>query len=119
MAIEKFTWTAIYDDGTEVNYKNEDGSVNRYHDLDKERISFFTLYVNDVPYTVSLAKGASLIYVRRVRQDMGGNRTILYILGWRKKVKGENVQSIMFIGDNGVLLADTFGTGMLSEPKFF
>lgn len=114
-----YNWTAVYDDGTEVNHENEDGSVNRYHDLDKSRLSFFTLYVDDTPYTVSLGKGVQLIYVRRVRQDLGGNQKVLYILGWRKQVKGENVQSIMFIGDEGVLQADTFGEGMFEEPKLF
>ena len=115
----EYNWQAIYDDGTEINHRNEDGSFNRYHDLDKKRLSVFTLYLDGRPHTVSLGKGAQLIYVRRVERTVGGVEKVLFILGWRKKVAGNNIQSIMFIGDQGTILADNFGTGMFEEPKLF
>ena len=95
-------WKAVYSDG-ELNQYNEDGSVNKYTDIDRTVLQFFELYNKDkLILRVHLGDNKRLIYRRRVALNLQGKITeVVYLCGWQKTVNGENIQSIFYIFEDG------------------
>lgn len=99
----ELTWKAIYSDGKSLNQYNEDGSVNKYTDINRNILEFFELYrENKLILRVHLGDEKRLVFRRRVTIGMSGNiKIVVYLVGWQKKVRGENVQSISYIFEDG------------------
>jgi hypothetical protein len=96
-------WIAIYKDGTDLKQYNEDGSENRYQDIDRTKLDSFVLY-QDIAKPllwIHLETDQRLIYRRRVEKRMDGTETVVYLAGWQQTVKGQNVQSISYIAPDG------------------
>ncbi|MCH7561883.1 MAG: hypothetical protein IIC67_11070 [Thaumarchaeota archaeon] len=96
-------WKAIYSDGKSLNQYNEDKSVNKYTDIDRNILKFFELYDKDkLILRVHLGDSKRLIYRRRVSLRMEGTITeVIYLVGWQKTIKGKNIQSINYIFEDG------------------
>ncbi len=96
-------WKAVYLDGKSLNQYNEDGSINKYTDIDRSILQFFELYKeNKLILRIYLGDGKRLIYRRRVTLNLLGKiKEVIYLVGWQKKIKGENVQSICYIFEDG------------------
>lgn len=90
-------WVAQYENELFPQY-NEDGTENKYADIDRERLTAFSL-VRDggILIRLHLDKGQRLIYRRRVEMRPGDKMTVCYLIGWQKTVGGENIQSIACI----------------------
>ncbi len=95
-------WKAIYLDGKSLNQYNE-GKVNKYTDINRDLLKFFELYDQDkLILRLHLNKNKRLIFRRRVSLNMQGKITeVIYLVGWQSKIKGENVQSINYIFEDG------------------
>lgn len=99
-------WKAIYNDGTSLLQVNEDGTENKYFQIDKSKLSSFLLsgyakFNNYVKVIVHLDPNKKLIYRRRVAKRLGGIDEVVYIVGWQENRSGVNVQSLNFIFDDG------------------
>ena len=98
----ELTWKAIYSNDKSLNQYNE-GKVSKYTDIDRKLLKFFELYNEGKLFLrLHLGDGKRLIYRKRVSQEIGtGKKRNLYLVGWQKKVKGENIQSIVYIFEDG------------------
>ena len=100
-------WKAVYDDGTELTQFNEDGSENKYPDIDRRKLAFFELYNKEkLIFRLHLEKGRRLIVRRRViaKGKLGGKlipTQVIWLVGWQWNANGRNVQDIAFIFDDG------------------
>ena len=95
-------WKAIYNDGTFLPLKREDGTENKYTDIDRNRLIQFVLLNGDKPViTIHLDKNKKLIYRRRVYRDTGNILGVIYLVGWQENKNGVNVQSISFVFPDG------------------
>ena len=112
------SWTANYSDGTTLKQYNADGSENTYNDIDREKLVSFSLFVFGRNYILDLDTERRLIYRKRTKVSSTGKQEDIYLLGWQKTVKGENIQSIMFIGEDGVVASGRWGQGMFASPDF-
>lgn len=95
MTASKYNWVSVYNDNTRLPQFNEDGSENKYQDIDRTRLSAFEFYKDGKLLLVcELAPGARLIYRKRVEQSSGGEPHVIYLIGWQKTIEGKNSQSI-------------------------
>ncbi len=112
-------WKAIYNDGTELSQYEEDGTENKYPDIDRSKLASFEIrkaglvgpnYEKDkLLFKMFLEPGRRLIYRRRVLKKMkvGGTPTgikikkrwneIVYLVGWQATIGDRNVQDIAYI----------------------
>jgi len=99
----ELTWKAVYKNGESLNQYNEDGRANKYTDIDRAILKFFEIYKeNKLIFKVHLEEGQKLIFRRRVAQQVfSGSKISVYLVGWQKNIKGENVQSIAYIFEDG------------------
>ena len=116
----ELNWKVIYDDETELSQSNEDGSYNKYKDIDRSKvISKFLLYKEGkLVLVVHLDKNKKLIYRRRVAMKMlSGAQEIVYLVGWQENLNGSNSQHISFIFEDGhIEVVDRFYKG---HPWFY
>ena len=97
-------WKAIYKDGEELN-QYENGQELSYYKIDQSRIKFFQLIDNDKAIlTLHIFDGRKLIYRRRVMLKSTGEQEVIYLVGWQKNINGENIQSIVYIHEDGTIL---------------
>jgi len=45
---EKITWKAVYRDGCELCQYNEDGSHNKYADIDRNKLKCVKVFLNSI-----------------------------------------------------------------------
>lgn len=102
-------WKALYHDGISLSQFNEDGSENRYHDIDRNRLSHFVLFNENgkAVFSVVLHPDQKLIYRRRtvIRGD-GQVSGSVYLVGWQQKIRGKSVKSIAYVYEDGAIELD-------------
>lgn len=103
-------WIAGYNDGTQLMQYELDGSENKYTDIDRSKLIQFILFRADKPAVViHLDKKKKLIYRMRRAQNNKGYEEVVYLAGWQEKRNGMNIQSIIFLFNDGhVELLDKF-----------
>lgn len=108
-------WAAQYDDGSVVNQVSPDGRELSYDQLEnRDRIAIFSLWNLETRrplLTLHLDPEQKLIYRRRVWQQPGQSEPdlVVYLVGWRRTVGGECLQSIAYVFEDGrVELAGRF-----------
>ncbi len=96
-------WKAVYDDGKELPQVNEDGSENKYPDIDRSKLAFFEIYKEEkLIFRLHFQEGRRLIYRRRVSVNAMTKEThAIYLVGWQAIVGGRNVQDIAYIFEDG------------------
>lgn len=96
------TWTAEYSDGT-VFPQYENGKEHAYKDIDRTKLMAFALYTKEGHHiiTIHLSPDQRLIYRRRVQKTPGQEDIACYLAGWQETVNGRNVQSIVYVFENG------------------
>lgn len=95
-------WFAVYKDGSRVAHLDADGKEISYDALpSRDDITDFVLYdIQSKKAVVSLhlEPGQKLIYRRRVAiKPGGGPQEVCYLVGWRRTIGGECVQSIAYV----------------------
>lgn len=104
-------WLAIYNDGKRFPQYNEDGTENKYTDIDRPRLSHFVLFMDKQPkVAIHLDGNKRLIYRRRVAMNMLSQITeVVYLAGWQEKKSGVNTQMICFLFEDGhIEIVDRF-----------
>lgn len=98
-----FYWRAVYNDGSFLNQYNDDGTNNKYPDIDRVKLEFFELWNGEkLLFRLHLEEGRRLIYRRRVGVAMGvGVTRVIYLVGWQQTINGVNVQDIAYIFSDG------------------
>ena len=100
-------WRANYSNGNCLNQYNEDESVNKYTDIDRSLLESFELRKIDKDsnilfFKLILEEGQRLIFRKRVEIDVDGKQqSIIYLVGWQKTIKGENIQAISYVFEDG------------------
>lgn len=114
-----YEWKAFYSDGTFLGEYKEDRTPNSYHNIDRTKLIAFELSKDGKPvYRLHIEPGQTLIYRRRVRTDPGGNIIgAFYMIGWQKKIHGENVQVISYVVDSDDHPIITAGKWDGGEPE--
>jgi len=99
--LTEFTFTAIYKDGGKVQLSD----TLSYDNLKRENLAAFRVSIGvQELFTLHLEEGQRLIYRRRVPTTPGvsiekNRHPIIYMVGWRQRVGGKDVQSITYICD--------------------
>jgi len=112
-------WKAIYEDGTSLCQYEEDGTENKYPDIDRSKLATFEIRkaaAGDKPdrllFKMFLEPGRRLICRRRVmdKYKIGGNaglkmrkykQELVYLVGWQATIGGRSVQDIAYIFEDG------------------
>jgi hypothetical protein len=114
------TWLAHYGDESLAQY-NEDGTENKYADIDRNRLTAFSLVRDgNIIARIHLSPDKRLVYRRRVEKRPGLEDVRLSLAGWQKTVNGENIQSIVCIFDHmsTVEVIDGWKDGWFDKPEF-
>lgn len=98
----RLSWFAEYQDKTRFAQLAEDGKTERSYDHipNRDSIVCFCLFEVDTKkpvFTLYLDDGYKLIYRRRVFKAIGQPDKVFYLVGSRKTVGGECVQSIAYV----------------------
>ena len=116
-------WKAIYNDGNGLLQYNEDGTENKYTDIDRERLikfilfepyvidkEFHTIQGHNIKLVIHLNGNKKLIHRRRVAMNISTNtREEVFIVGWQEKIEGKNIQSLSFLFEDGhIEITDRF-----------
>ena len=93
-------WNAVSSDGSCFSQYNEDGSENKYIDIDRENLERFVLVDSEtgkVKLVLNLDSEKKLIFRRRTAKSLDNEiKEVVYILGWQQDIAGHNVQAIAF-----------------------
>lgn len=105
-----FKWKAVYEDGSELSQYNEDGSENKYPDIERSKLVRFALlqFHSAQPCVIlHLNKNQRLIYRRRVALRFGlkdvniKQKETIHLIGYQELINGRNVQTICFVFEDG------------------
>ncbi len=101
--MQKIIWRAVYEDGSGISQIENDGSTNKYQDIDRTKLKFFELWKeNKLLFRLHLEEGRRLIYRRRVTINMNARvKWVVYLIGWQQTIQGRNVQDIAYIFEDG------------------
>ena len=98
------SWKAIYNDGKEFPQFNEDGTENKYPDIERNKLEKFNIYKDDKLIFVLHLEGSRRLICRfRVEQKLisGTKNLRLLMVGWQQTIKGENIQDLAYIFEDG------------------
>ena len=114
-------WKAVYDDGTFLPQYNEDGSTNKYPDIDRSKLVCFILF-NDgkVLLKMNLSKNQRLIFRKRIRKNMRtGEDIIVYLVGWQMLINNVSVKHIHLVFSDGSIetIPDWSGDRLYCSPN--
>ena len=104
-------WAAVYNDGSHHPQYNEDGSENKYVDINRDILKqFLLLDETSVRFILNLKPELKLIY--RLRTAKNSNNDVIervHIVGYQQNVSGKNIQHINFIVDSTGVIEVTDG----------
>lgn len=109
-------WIAQYNDGVVLSQFNEDGTENKYSDIDRERLERFVLLDGDqVRIVLNMDHGKKLIYRRRVAKSVLNNLIdTVHIVGYQEAGRG---QTILFLFESSGHIEVT--DGFKEDHKWF
>lgn len=124
--MQEISWTAVYENGEELEQYNEDHSENLFGAINQSQLIMFVLKSDSGKiWAVDLQDGSfrvgdevidfdgfesrldyKLIYFRRVRRTMGmfgedPSSQVTQHLGWQVNIDGKNYQRVMAIPEEG------------------
>ena len=113
---EEIVWCAQMSDGSTLYQRGPDGEKNGYHQIDRNNLVAFDLWQGDHllcridmrPDRLGDGRGYGspkhLIWrIRHIMNDRGRDDKI-HLVGWQRKVNGENVQAILYVFEDGTVL---------------
>jgi hypothetical protein len=99
---------AVYNDETFLTQFNEDGSENRYVDIQRDKLSHFAMLSDKNKLVLSVEferPSQKLIYRRRTFIDLVGNiKGIVFLVGWHENINGKSIKVINYIYPNGKII---------------
>jgi len=106
------TWVAVYDGNDTLSQYNEDGSENKYGDIDRERLDRFILLEEngEVRIVLNLDASKKLIFRRRTAINLKNERhEVVFIAGFQSD-KGQTIL-FYFESTGHIELTDGFKEG--------
>ncbi len=107
------TWEAYYNNGSYLSQYNENGSENKYGDINRNILEKFILVDSsgNVKFVLNLDPEKKLIFRRRTAKSLVSKtiREVVYIIGWQQNVKDVAVQSINFYFESTGYVENTDG----------
>lgn len=108
------TWKALYVGGETLSQYNEDGTENKYRDIERHRlINFDLLDANGkTVHRTFLRDGQRLIYRRRnfIKLSDKEERHMIYLVGWQMTVitpsGPKNITALNYIYEDGSVALD-------------
>jgi hypothetical protein len=99
-------WLAVYKDDTTLSQYNEDGTENRYFDIDRNRLTHFAILDEDKAVLVIEFERPTqqLIFRRRHHINLAGNHAEIYLVGWHENIHGTNIKVINYIYPDGKIV---------------
>jgi hypothetical protein len=97
-------WRAVYKDGTELSQFKEDGSENKYPDIDRGKLAFFEIHSTDsVLFRLHLEPGRRLIVRKRIIGNLFNptDKKVVWMVGWQWNENGRNLQDIAWVFEDG------------------
>lgn len=106
-----YGWIAAYRDGTTISHIN-DGKEVSADAIDRERVQTFMLFnilTKKAILTLHLDQEQKFIYRRRTEISPNRQPIVCHLVGWRKTINNECVQSIAYcFEDDRIELAGKF-----------
>jgi hypothetical protein len=112
-------WKAYYNDGTFLNQFSEDGSENRYKDINRSKLSSFSLYDGQkAVFILFLHEGQRLIFRRRTTINLNNVvKDLVYLVGYHQTIEGKNYSVISYIRENGLVELDNCRKDLVVLPE--
>lgn len=113
------TWKANYLGDESLEQYNEDGSENRYKDIDRTKLFSFELLNGDKRvYVLLLHEGQRLIFRRRNWINLNGKLLKqVYLVGYQfNDSTGKNYQVINYIHEDGLVELDNDRNDLVIHP---
>lgn len=99
--MRRISWFAEYEGGKRFPAIGPDGKERSYDHLEnRDAIRVFCLFEvesKNPVFTLHLDPGQKLIYRRRVFKPVGGKDQVFFLVGWRRTINGESIQSIAYV----------------------
>jgi hypothetical protein len=99
---------AVYNDEPFLAHFNDDGSENRYEDIDRNRLTHFAMLNGDNKpiLVVEMERPTQkLIYRRRTFIDLVGKvKGVVFLVGWHENIGGKSIKVISYIYPNGKIV---------------
>ena len=113
------SWKAVYSDGTFLFQHNEDGTENKYYDIDRKKLIAFEVYKDkNLILLRHLEPGQRLIFRQRCAFSTKGDEIRVFLVGWQQTINGKNIQEIAYVFPTHVELAGRWDTNLLgNSPK--
>lgn len=103
-------WVAVYNDGLRLPQYNEDGSENKYTDINRDILKqFLLLDETSVRFILNLKPEFKLIYRLRTIKINNDVKERVHIVGYQLNISGKNIQHINFIVDSTGVIEVTDG----------
>lgn len=103
-------WAAVYNDGSHLPQYNEDGSENKYTDINRDILKqFILLDETSVRFILNLKPEFKLIYRLRTIKINNDVKERVHIVGYQQNISGKNIQQINFIIDSTGVIEVTDG----------
>ena len=113
-------WVAHYGNELFPQY-NEDGTENAYKDIDRKRLTAFSL-VRDggILVRIHLDSDKRLIYRKRTEMRSDQEPIVCYLAGWQQTVDSKNIQSIACVFEhmNTIEIINEWKDGFFDAPEF-
>ena len=108
---EEIVWCAQMSDGSTLYQRGPDGEKNGYHQIDRTKLVAFDLWQGDHlicridmrPDRLGDSPKHLIWRIRHMMNDRGRDDKI-HLVGWQRKVRGENVQAILYVFEDGTVL---------------
>lgn len=99
-----YFWIVEYKDGSVVRQHQEDGTIVSSDIINRDLIKSFTLMNgSDQVIKMYIDDDKKFIYRRRVEKPSGGKETVCHLIGWRKRVSDQIIQSIVYVFEDGAI----------------
>ena len=104
-------WRAQMSDSSTLYQRGPDGEKNGYHQIDRTKLVAFDLWQGDHlicridmrPDRLGDSPKHLIWRIRHMMNDRGRDDKI-HLVGWQRKVRGENVQAILYVFEDGTVL---------------
>ena len=105
-----YIWRAIYNDKSELIQFDSSGKEHLFSDIDQQNLLEFS-WIPTVEglksYSIKIKPDQRLIAFRRNRiSAITGQITTIYALGWQSTINGNNIKSILWIGEDVSVITD-------------
>lgn len=96
-----YAWKAVYNDGTELNKYNPDGTKNAYRDIDREKLQSIEIWNGDALIMRTHIGDNQRLILRGVEliNNKGAHNSFI-LVGKQETINGKNYQGLCLINES-------------------